>query len=146
MAGSDIGCFVANPWEVVIGITAVAAALTAAASLVVSVMAYNRDRPKLNRWLEWNDISMGVYIANVGRRPIHIREVYLEDKSGQRVGIRRGVPFTVGEGDPVRCIWSSDLDEDFDAHFQPDRPLRATLKDASGKPYRTEWVRQEERE
>ena len=126
----------AFPWDVVFRFIAVVGALTGPAAFVLSVLNYNRDKPKIKIRLEWNHVSVGVFVTNVGRRPIHISKVYVEDKSGHKAELGDNVAFRLDEGDGERCAWAPFIE----SLLNVDQALRATVVDASGRRYRTRWV------
>lgn len=130
-------------------ITALVGAFTGIAALVLSITNYLRDSPKLTVKLLW-DMSITdnpgydrntfwgiVTVANVGRRPIHVRVANLRLPKGHAAShlvLSEGIAGkTLAEGAPPAIfIISQDGMQEYARDW---RKIRAAIYDSAGREY-----------
>lgn len=139
-------------------ITAIAGVILGLSSLVLALLNYRRDRPKLLVSLRWDaivvrdtkgrDASFGqLYLTNTGRRPIYITSAGIEFdppraswfSRTERQGKVKG--RKLGEGDPPLSLvvdatrLGADLTREHSRYW---RHFRAFAEDSTGRRYYSE--------
>jgi len=130
-------------------VTALVGAFTGISALVLSITNYLRDNPKVKVTLLW-DMSITdnprydrnkkwgvVSVANLGRRPIHVRIANLKLPKGHRnshLVLSDGIAGQrLAEGDaPAIFILSQDGMQEYAKDW---RKIRAAIYDSAGREY-----------
>ena len=134
-----------NGIQIVSLVTAILGAVLGAAGLIISILAFLRDRPRLTVFLQWDVESIErpgfrigvVSVTNVGRRAAYIGAVALQlpKHSDYKALLLKGsVPGTrLGEGDPpAKYMVSYDKLEKYKSDWYR---IRAFAEDSAGKKY-----------
>jgi hypothetical protein len=133
----------------VVSVTALVGAITGTAALVLSIKNYLRDNPRIKVMLRW-DMSITdnprydrsklwglVSVANVGRRPIHVRIAHLKLAKGYKYShlvISEGIAGkSLPEGDAPAIFMISQ--EGMQEYAKDWRKIRAAIYDSAGREY-----------
>ena len=137
---------------VTIGLTellAVTGALVGTAGLVLGILNFLRDRPKISVNLAWDMKSSGgarydpdkwyaaVRVANTGRRPIYISHASLRLPKGYahtELLLSKGLAGSkLAEGDPPKAYMA--VQDDMAQYAKDWRKIRAVVRDSAGVEY-----------
>ena len=126
-----------------------------AVSLVVSFLAFFRDRPRVHVTLQWDlSVTPGtkydhtkqygvVSVVNVGRRPIFVSHASLKLPRGldaTHLLLIEGIGGTkLAEGDPPwKCMIDQERLSKYSKHW---KTIRAIVIDSAGKEYRSKRLK-----
>jgi hypothetical protein len=143
-------------------ITAICGVVFGFGGLLLSILNFLRDRPRLVVRLRWDMVptdnptydpkkSWGIVrVTNVGRRPVHVARVALKLPKGART--LKGLKYThlivddsikgtrLAEGDPAAGFVVNQ--DDMVKHSAVWRHIRAIAEDSTGKTYISKKVRE----
>lgn len=133
-------------WAALVG------AVTGPIGLTIALMVYFRDRARVAVSLSWDmnqtgnpdDIAI-VRISNIGRRPIYLSHAHIRLPRGADANVSnlvfpdniRGV--TLAEGSAPHLVVLNQRQLEMEKYAKIWWRLRATVIDAAGKHYHSEW-------
>ena len=139
-----------NGIQIVSLVTAILGAVLGAAALIISILAFLRDRPRLTVFLQWDVESIErpgfrigvVSVTNVGRRAAYIGAVALQlpkHHEYKALLLKGSIPGKrLGEGDPpAKYMVSYDKLEKYKADWHR---VRAFAEDSAGKKYYSKFT------
>ena len=131
-------------------IVALVGAVTGPMGLLIAVLVYFRDRAAVLVSMQWDMESFGatgldpkktyvaVNIGNIGRRPIYVSHVHVAFPNGKLGLFTSGLKgITLKEGDPPHLVQANQAD--MHRHASIWWHLRATVIDAAGRHYHSDW-------
>lgn len=128
-------------------------AITGPIGLVVALLVYFKDRPVVKVTMKWDMLSLGdattsekkfccVTIYNIGRRPIYLSHVHIKipRKGAGDILFTGGISgVTLPEGAPPHLVYADQSQQEIRRHGNVWWRLRATVIDAAGKYYHSDW-------
>lgn len=131
---------------------ALVGAITGPAGLLIALLVYFRDRPNVRVSLTWNMKEVGnsentepfalVKVCNTGRRTIYLSNIHFVNpvQKNQNFTVYDGIGgVTLAEGSPPHSVRFNQNDKVIIEALSRWWNLRATVIDAAGKEYHSDW-------
>jgi hypothetical protein len=136
--------------QIVSLVTAILGAVLGTAGLIISILAFLRDRPRITVYLNWDVESIErpgfrigvVSVTNIGRRAAYIGAVALQlpkHSEYKALLLKGSIPGTrLGEGDPpAKYMVTYDKLDKYKSDWHR---IRAFAEDSAGKKYYSKFT------